>query len=237
MPHDLVAKSDPVVHTYPPVSRSSQKAIDAADISQIFEHGFLFVGDAPLPILLPSNYTAWEDALTRAKALPVKLNDSSRAAEAWRQSVREMPVLSISLLKNDLRLLNLARGVLTFLQHFYIHSLPDARKPPHAVIPASLAVPLLAVSRAVDLPPVMTFADCNFYNFRLGDAKGPEHEKEILVQHTFSQTADEMQFYLSGLLIEREGVRSVRVMSDLVQHFAKDGGARFRRTSYRSCER
>ena len=91
MPHDLFISTPDVVHL------STGPIAAASDTSHIFKHAFLGVDSngAPPPIKLPAEYAPWQDALRRAKSLPLRLGDISRAAEAWRQSVREVSILLI----------------------------------------------------------------------------------------------------------------------------------------------
>ena len=89
MPHDLFIPASDVVRLGPIAA--------ASDTSHIFKHAFLGVDSngAPPPIELPAEYALWQDALWRAKVLPLRLGDLSSAAEAWRQSVREVSFLLI----------------------------------------------------------------------------------------------------------------------------------------------
>lgn len=126
-----------------------------------------------------------------------------------------------------------ARHVLTFLLHFYVHSLPSptsssSDKPPHIVIPASLATPLLAISRALDAPPVLTYADTETYNFSMRSylldvdevcsqaAGSPVWAEDMFIQTTFTGTNDESHFYLTSLNIELEGAAALKLMQSII---------------------
>ena len=52
-----------------------------------------------------------------------------------------------------------AHYILACLQHFYIHSLPPQPAKTSVIIPKPLAVPMVEVSKKIDLPPILTFAD------------------------------------------------------------------------------
>src|SRR5258705_4741311 len=122
-----------------------------------------------------------------------------------------MPILRAITLKTKSSLLIRARHVLVYLLHFFAHSLPEAERP--AIIPAPLAVPLLVVSRTLDVPPALTYADTEYYNFDTNVARGnsapgaqePDADPmslSINILNTFSGTSDEKHFYITSLRIE-----------------------------------
>ena len=64
-----------------------------------------------------------------------------------------------------LPLLRRAHLVLSFLGHFYIHStFPSLNS-----IPTSIAVPWVAVSDKLGVPPILTYADTVLWNWKLID--------------------------------------------------------------------
>jgi len=79
-----------------------------------------------------------------------------------------MPTISTQALEHSETLLRRAHHVLTFLLSFYAHSHPRlAPGAPRAPlrIPASIAVPLSTVSRAIGIAPVVTYADTVLWNW------------------------------------------------------------------------
>ena len=55
--------------------------------------------------------------------------------------------------------------LLSFLGHFYIHSsFPSA-----STVPAPIAVPWVAVSDKLGVPPILSYADTVLWNWRLVD--------------------------------------------------------------------
>lgn len=144
--------------------------------------------------------------------------------------VSVVPLISVE----PLSVLAHARHVLTFLLHFYVHSLPSpttsssSDKSPHVIIPASLATPLLAISRALDAPPVLTYADTETYNFSMRSylldvdelcikaAGKPVWAEDMFIQTTFTGTHDESHFYLTSLNIELEGAAALKIMQSII---------------------
>ncbi|WFD35238.1 hypothetical protein MCUN1_002089 [Malassezia cuniculi] len=102
-----------------------------------------------------------------------------------------------------------------------------------STLPASIAVPLAESSRALGLPPVLTYATTVLWNWGLIDpAKGmvPENMK---ILETFTQTASERHFFLTSLLIELHGVKALSLMRDaLNEAFAADELAMTRIAQY-----
>ncbi len=101
---------------------------------------------------------------------------------------------------NSVPALRRAHHVLSFILHFYVHTLP----PETAIyIPPSLAVPLAHVSNVLDLPPVITYSDLVLYNWTT-DSTG-----DICFPSAFSATADEQAFYRASAIIELRGVAAL----------------------------
>ncbi|KAI0064408.1 Indoleamine 2,3-dioxygenase [Artomyces pyxidatus] len=225
--HDLPVDAPTKLRKQVPAQKSG-RARSAGDFSHIFENGFHNVGAHPPPEHLRSQHAAWEDALERARRLPLRLNDASVGAEAWRRSLREMPLLPVASLEEDLQYLLRARMVLTSLLHFYVHSLPPSSPSSPVKIPAPLAVPLLVVSHALDFPPVLAYADTEYYNYTWDSEVGDASEAARLpfrVLHTYSGTTDEAHFYTVALRIEGEGVQALRRMHEMLQLSSNAPGA------------
>ncbi|KZV66070.1 hypothetical protein PENSPDRAFT_655232 [Peniophora sp. CONT] len=120
--------------------------------SPFFQYGFL----EPAPH--EPVCAEWETLLARALALPLKVTDSSQEASTWRHSIQQLPVLPLP----PTNLLALAHSTLTFLAHFYMHSLPLEQM--DRSLPSGLAIPLMRVSKTLGVPPVLSYADTVFYN-------------------------------------------------------------------------
>lgn len=125
-----------------------------------------------------------------------------------------MPILPVAGLSGSPILLRRAHVVLAYTMHFYIQSMPpdDA-----VIIPKSIGIPLLQISKELDIPPILTFADTALYNwdFKL-DMKQDEDtvpaSDNIRIQTMFTNTTDEEEFYLCSARIELRGVEVLELM-------------------------
>ncbi|KAI0263519.1 Indoleamine 2,3-dioxygenase [Gloeopeniophorella convolvens] len=211
-PHDL-ATSPSSLPWAAHVSLPEGAIPAAADFSHIWKYGFHRRGPSPLVEHLPTPYNIWQDAFAQFGTASVGLRDTSPAAEKWRTSIREMPYVSAFPLieKQDLNALLRACQALVYLLHAYVHSLPTEPSPASpARIPSSLARPLLAVSRALGVPPVIAYADTGSLNYT--DDRGT-----FRILSCLSGTPDEAHFYRVSLEIEEAGagaLREVRALLD-----------------------
>ena len=117
-----------------------------------------------------------------------------------------MPLLETHRLKVSERNLRRAHLVLAWILHFYVHIHAPATNP--IIIPAVLTVPLLAISRELALPPVLTYSDTVLYNWRYA-ADDPSKLESVT---TFTQTKDEEHFFLTSAYIELAGVEALGLM-------------------------
>lgn len=167
--------------------------------------------------------------------------DARRQARQWRRDIRQMLVLHPSpQLTADIRFARRAHLVLSFLAHYYMHSQPQETKGrevlrkrmQHIVlsspdeqdqwdeamgkysglVPASIAVPWVAISRMIDLPPILTYATTVLWNWRLRDHQRGFTDDNLEIATTFSGTSSEVHFYLISLLIEKRGVEALTLM-------------------------
>ena len=111
----------------------------------------------------------------------------------------------------SLLMLRRAHVALGFLEHFYVHSLP-----PHepVVIPAPIGVPMLQVSLLLDMPPLLTYPDTTLYNYAPIIERGAPvpHLDNITNQTTFTETTDEVEFYITSARIELRGVAVLNIV-------------------------
>ncbi|KAH6913615.1 hypothetical protein BKA70DRAFT_1370048 [Coprinopsis sp. MPI-PUGE-AT-0042] len=75
-------------------------------------------------------------------------DDQVQASAAWRARVREVQMMGSPVI------LRRAHVVLAFLLHFYVQTLPPLDP---VVIPRSISLPILRVSKALDIPALLTF--------------------------------------------------------------------------------
>ncbi|KAL0566103.1 hypothetical protein V5O48_011583, partial [Marasmius crinis-equi] len=174
---------------------------------------------------LPSTWELWESLLDEAiheKLRPgdqigLSEEDAARSGR-WRKRVREAPTLS-SIDLNAPPLLRRAHLVLTFLLHFYVQSLPPTAE---IRIPKSISIPVLRVSKTLDMPPVATFADTVLYNWNLSTLASSSSSNvtdpatltldTLRSQTLFTSLPSEQHFYLSSALIELRGVEALSIM-------------------------
>ncbi|KAK3494180.1 indoleamine 2,3-dioxygenase beta type [Neurospora hispaniola] len=115
-------------------------------------NGFLPEGP-PLELLPDEYYAPWEDLIKR---LPETLD-----AGTFRAEVDRLPVLQTDRLIKEEEWRR-AYVVLCFFAHGYIWG----GRRPSEILPEPISVPLLSVSKHLDLPPIATYASLNLWNFR-----------------------------------------------------------------------
>ncbi|KAG6811816.1 hypothetical protein H0H92_005675 [Tricholoma furcatifolium] len=178
---------------------------------------------------LPAEWDVWERALEDATRLKLQLGASvgltdteKFKSEGWRIRVRELPVVPITNLKESGSLLRRAHGVLTYLLHFYAHSMPPDAE---VRIPPSLSLPLLQVSAKLDIPSVMTYADdiTNNWTLKEDTPNGTSILDNLRSQLSFTGTKDEEAFYLSPLRVELRGAEALRIMQNTLNDLAAGG--------------
>lgn len=201
-----------------------QSHFDPQDFDVDLTSGFL-PKEPPLTRLPPA-FDLWEDALdvvNRPNGVLSLGEDMSNEALAkressrkWRENIASAPVLSTASLRDDVRLLRRAHHVLAFLVHFYVHSTPPAQPAAPMLVPKSLAIPLVEVSRVLDIAPVLTFADTVLWNYALIDSSKPLSADNIRSQTLFTASSkaarDEQNFYLCCLGIEMRGIEALNLI-------------------------
>ncbi|TBU24452.1 Indoleamine 2,3-dioxygenase [Dichomitus squalens] len=204
-----------------------------------------FMPPQPPLARLPEPWEPWEAALDDAITSGLQLADKpdlsdedEKKSERWRNSVRELPILSITELKNSEILLRRAHHVLAWVMHFYVHTMPSTMREIH--IPPPVTVPLLQVCAQLQLPPVLTYSDDVLYNWAfktplatnvLFQPKAELHNLRCLT--LFTGTRDEEEFYLSSARIELRGVEALSVMRAIMDEaFVGDEIAHRRITDY-----
>jgi indoleamine 2,3-dioxygenase len=112
------------------------------------------------------------------------------------------------------RKLQRAHLVLAFLVHFYVHSIPPTTPKTSVVVPKTLAVPLVEVSRLLGIAPVLTYADTVLWNMAPINPNMPLDLGNIRFEHTFSGTDDENQFYVSSAGVEIRGTELLQIIEE-----------------------
>ncbi|KAI9466059.1 Indoleamine 2,3-dioxygenase [Lactarius psammicola] len=182
-----------------------------------------FFPPEPLP-KLSGQFELWERALDDAEgniSLGEDTRESAKAkrpyGELWRERVRAFPVLDTDYLADDERLLQRAHMILAFLVHFYVHSQPPSDIPMPIHVPESLAVPIVSVSRALGIAPVLTFADTVLWNAIPADSQLPMSASNIKFVHAFASNSTEKNFHIASAKAELRGVEILRIIEDYAQ--------------------
>ncbi|KAF4614629.1 hypothetical protein D9613_003180 [Agrocybe pediades] len=178
-----------------------------------------FFPPRPLPVL-QGEYAIWEKALRDANGNLSLAEDASEEAlvkrafgDQWRTNIASWPVLDTTSLHADIRNSQRAHMVLAWLVNFYVHSMPRPEGTP-AVVPKSLAVPLVEISRHLGFAPVLTFADTVLWNWELIDPSLPLSIDNMRFVNLFSGTEDERNFYYASAKAELHGVEILRIIND-----------------------
>ncbi|KAK6855276.1 Indoleamine 2 3-dioxygenase [Apiospora arundinis] len=178
------------------------KAVDetAAYLSSKFavtSNGFL-PKEAPLKEL-PSYYASW-DALIRR--MPQLLRTG-----ALREKARELELLSTDELKTEAQWRR-AYVILGFLAQAYIWGSCQ----PAEALPAAISVPFLRVAEHLELPPVLTYAASNLWNFTCAGAGDFTDVDAVKSMHTFTGTEDESWFFMISVAMEAQAGRAIPAM-------------------------
>ncbi|CAE6422792.1 unnamed protein product [Rhizoctonia solani] len=219
-------RAQPSSSSTPEASSSRTKPkFDPEDYDVDMESGFL-PKEPPLA-RLPTTFDLWEDALDAVNrpngvlSLGEDMSDEAlskrESSRKWRENIASAPVLSTASLRDDVRLLRRAHHVLAFLVHFYVHSTPPAQPAAPMLVPKSLAIPLVEVSRVLEIAPVLTFADTVLWNYALIDSSKPLSTDNIRSQTLFTASTkaarDEQNFYLCCLGIEIRGIEALNLIT------------------------
>ncbi|KAK1751349.1 Indoleamine 2,3-dioxygenase [Echria macrotheca] len=182
--------------------------LEEPNISEILEkfsisqYGFL--PDDPPLVKLPDDYYApWERLISH---LPSLLE-----TKTLRSQVDALPILSTSRLSSAPEHQR-AYVILCFLAHGYIWGGDLASQ----TLPPPIAIPLLAISSKLDLPPVATYAALNLWNFSPNNT--PTDLDSLRSQHTFTGTQDESWFYCVSIAIEARGAKAIPLMLRALHH-------------------
>lgn len=162
-------------------------------------HGFL-PDVLPLTRLPDPYYTKWEAIAANLQALIL--------SKRLRGVVDRLPVLSTIGLEHDAEWRR-AYSLLTFMAHAYIWGgdSPSDRLPP------PIAVPLLEVSKHLEVPPVATYASLCLWNFKpLFMDETIDNLENLATLNTFTGALDESWFYLVSVAIEARGAPIIPLM-------------------------
>lgn len=143
-----------------------------------------------------------------------------------------MPLLYPTSIEKNEVLLRRAHAVLAYLAQFYVHTQVPQFKVPVA-IPAPVAVPLIEVSKQLDIAAILTYSDTTIYNWGPIDPNAPYSTENLRALCNFSGTIDEEHFYLTSARIELRGVEALEIMRvSMNEAFVADTLAKKRLGSY-----
>lgn len=172
---------------------------DLRDYGLSAVHGFL-PETLPLTRLPDPYYNKWEAIAANLQALVL----SGRL----RGIIGKLPVLSTVGLEHESEWRR-AYSLLCFMLNAYIWG-GDS---PAERIPEPLAVPLLEVSRHLELPPVATYAAVCLWNFKpLFVDEDIDNLENLATLNTFTGSMDESWFYLISVAIEARGAPIIPLM-------------------------
>lgn len=137
-------------------------------------------------------------------------------------------------MEKSTELLRRAHLVLAFLLHFYVQSAPPDEP---SIIPAPISLPLLRVSKELEIPPLLTYSDTVLYNWNFRINLDKENDiptiDNIRSWTTFTNTTDEEAFYLCSACIELRGAGILELIRlTLDEMFVGNGLAMRRITEY-----
>ena len=103
--------------------------------------------------------------------------------------------------------------MLAYILHFYVQTTPPTDL---VSIPPSISLPLLHISKKLDIPPLLTYSDTVLYNWSFKTKPKsrdvvPELDN-IRSQTKFTTFVDEEEFYLCAARIELRGVEILETM-------------------------
>ncbi|KIY65594.1 Indoleamine 2,3-dioxygenase [Cylindrobasidium torrendii FP15055 ss-10] len=223
---DLLPHDHFLAQPRPDAQQTSAELAGVVDTTTLAAHDFDvdnrtgFMPPQPPPARLPVDWEPWElildEAIHRRLQLAQKPNitqEEMDSSAAWRANASALPVLPTDSLHTSEVNLRRAHHVLTFIMHFYIHSIPLDQP---VVIPRGVGIPLLQVSKQLNLPPVLTYSDNVLYNWDLitPSAEPTPGLFNLRSQTLFTGTNDEQEFYLASSRIEVRGVEALELMRE-----------------------
>ncbi|RSL93302.1 hypothetical protein CEP52_013325 [Fusarium oligoseptatum] len=156
---------------------------------------------SPLRQLPDSYYEPWELIIQHLPAL---------VENGIRRAVDQLPVLSTDRLRAEAEWRR-AYSIMAFLTHAYVWG----GEKPAQILPPQITVPFLEVSKHLELPPVLTYAAANLWNFSCSGSDFSDLS-QLDTLHTFTGTESESWFLLISVAMEaRAGGIIPRMMEAL----------------------
>uniref|UniRef100_A0A3B3QKR4 Indoleamine 2,3-dioxygenase 2-like n=1 Tax=Paramormyrops kingsleyae TaxID=1676925 RepID=A0A3B3QKR4_9TELE len=177
------------------VVRKSFNPDDSWTVTAVLYDGSLHV--CPFQTDLPEYYQPW---MSIAMDLPHLI----QTHQVW-DRVHKMPLLSITHLEGhrEQRMAHLALGFITM---GYVWQ--EGEHQPVKTLPRQLAEPYCRVSEALDMPPILLYADCVLANWKLRDPAG-----NLDTIFKFPGKESCRGFFLVSLLVEQAACTGMEVGS------------------------
>ncbi|KAF9584393.1 hypothetical protein BGW38_006628 [Lunasporangiospora selenospora] len=194
----LVAEGSSVAAT----SSSGPRALPVLSDYDISSHTGFTPYPAPLARLTQGYYQPWEEIMDQ-------LNDLVDS----RQLRARMPLLGVGRLETPLEQKR-AYSLLSIMAHSYVwgSGLDIAQS-----IPEQLAIPWQAVADIIDIPPVLTYASSNVWNWKLIDPNGPHSLENLTVLANMTGSLDEDWFVIISVIVEIEGGAAIQPLLEAMQ--------------------
>ncbi|KAG0088978.1 hypothetical protein BGZ93_005566 [Podila epicladia] len=156
----------------------------------------------PLARLPQDYFEPWEQILDQLNPLL----DSKQL----RIHVDKLPLLDVSRLESR-RERQRAYSLLSILAHSYVwgQGLEIAQS-----IPEPLAVPWQTISDILDIPPVLTYASSDLWNWKVKDPRGSYDIDNLAAIHCMTGTSDEDWFVIVSIAVEIEGGAALQPLLD-----------------------
>lgn len=165
----------------------------------ITANGFL-PSTCPLKYLENEYYTPWEEITLN---LPNLIQQRT-----LRPSVLQMPILTTEYLRTEAEWRR-AHTMLVFIAHGYIWGGDE----PQDVLPPPISIPLLYTAHHIELPPVLTCATVNLWNYTL-KGQSLSNPDDLEIHTTFTGTESEAWFLAVGTAIEAKGACLIQSLTD-----------------------
>ncbi|KAG0213946.1 hypothetical protein BGX28_003124 [Mortierella sp. GBA30] len=171
---------------------------------------------SPHPLIrLPQAYfQPWEDIMDQLNSLM----DSRQL----RSRVDQLPLLDVNRLETKLEQKR-AYSLLSVMAHSYVWGAD--RLDIAQSIPEALAVPWQALSDLIDIPPVLTYASNNLWNWKLKNPNGSYDIENLSTLATMTGTSDEEWFIVVAVAVEIAGGAALPLLLDSMQAVREDDPA------------
>ena len=166
---------------------------------------------------LPSSFDMWESI---AKDLPTLLKDSGKQLI---DKVDRLPMMTVD--ESSLptkQHWQRAYCVITFISQAYRSAIGEGNVDLCTSLPRQLAVPLVAVSKHLDLQASPCYSAFVLWNWNLKNPNEPLSEDNFKVALSFTGSKDEDWFYLIHMRIEHAAAPGIQAVVDCIEAIKKD---------------